>query len=247
MPVTRPYRRTCRQFVDGSYGRGDQAKHIRHARFAEEPEHYIRAFLLLQQDLQRLFEYIEPADRNLSTYSFRTHELLLRSCVEVEANCKAILLENGYGRGSNLTMVDYKKLDATHRLSSYEVIAPVWYGTRGRRRPFENWRSGGSLPWYTAYNNTKHDRHSAFERATFEHVVDAMCGLVAVLAAQFYWHDFGPLTFLITSERPADGSEVAIGDYFRVVFPTDWPTELRYEFAWQALERESDPFQQLTF
>ena len=47
----------------------------------------------MQNDLVRLFEFIEPADENLSTYSYRTHELLIRSCIEAEANFKAILKE----------------------------------------------------------------------------------------------------------------------------------------------------------
>jgi hypothetical protein len=34
-------------------------------------------------------DYVEPADQNLNTYSFRIHELLMRACIEVEANCKA--------------------------------------------------------------------------------------------------------------------------------------------------------------
>ena len=65
-------------------------------RYAQDPEHYVRAYLLLQKDLEELFDYVEPSDQNLNCYSYRTHELLLRACVEVEANCKAILLENGY-------------------------------------------------------------------------------------------------------------------------------------------------------
>jgi hypothetical protein len=62
--------------------------------YASSPEHYVRAFLLIQSDLQRLLEFIEPADLNLDTFSYRVHELFMRSCIEVEANFKAILKEN---------------------------------------------------------------------------------------------------------------------------------------------------------
>ena len=106
MPVTCPYRRTCRQFVDGSYSEGGRWQYMLHPKFAQAPEHYVRAFLLLLKDLQELFDYIEPADKNLHCYSYRIHALLLRACVEVEANCKAILKENGYSKSDNWNMDD---------------------------------------------------------------------------------------------------------------------------------------------
>ena len=91
MGITRPYRRICRQFTEGSYARSGRSRYIEHPKYAKSPEHYVRAFMLLLKDMQELFDYIEPADENLSCYSYRIHELLLRACVEVEANCKAIL------------------------------------------------------------------------------------------------------------------------------------------------------------
>jgi hypothetical protein len=54
--------------------------------------------------------YVEPADKNLECYSYRIHALLLRACIELEANCKAILKENGYSKGGNWKIDDYKKI-----------------------------------------------------------------------------------------------------------------------------------------
>lgn len=105
MGVKRPFRRTCRQFIDNSYANDGKSAYITHEKYAKSPEHYIRAFLLIQKDLHTLFDYIEPSDKNLKTYSYRIHELLLRTCVEIEANCKAILLENGYVK--NRTCLDF--------------------------------------------------------------------------------------------------------------------------------------------
>ena len=223
-------------------------RYTRHPKFALAPAQYIRAFLLIQQDLQRLFEFIEPADENLPAYSFRTHELLLRACVEVEANCKAILTENGYPRNGDLTMNHYRKLNATHHLSSYEVSLPVWNGQSRIRKPFEAWAAGTRLPWYDAYNATKHDRYSVFHQASFEQTIDAVAGLLVVLSAQFHTDDFEPVSYLKTRTGDRyDGTEVGIGGYFQVRFPTDWPQEERYDFHWQLIMNEPDPFDQLTF
>ena len=247
MPINRPYRRTCRQFVDGSYTEGGRWQYMVHPKFAQAPEHYVRAFLLLLKDMQELFDFIEPADVNLSCYSYRIHALLLRACIEVEANCKAILKENGYTKASDMKMDDYKKINTTHRLSSYQVKVPNWSGSKETRSPFFGWSTGGSLPWYQAYNTTKHDRHDEFEEATFEHLLDACCGVLVILSAQFETNDFSPGNTLLAVGGPNDGMESGIGGYFRVKFPNDWPQELRYEFDWQKLQNESDPYQTIDY
>jgi hypothetical protein len=247
MPVNRPYRRTCRQFVDGSYTEGGRWQYMIHPKFAQAPEHYVRAFLLLLKDLQELFDYIEPADKNLLCYSYRVHALLLRACVEVEANCKAILKENGYSRPGDMNMVDYRKIDKTHLLSLYQVKAPNWSGSQGLRKPFLAWSTGGSLPWYQAYNTTKHDRHTEFEEATFEHLIDACCGVLVLLSAQFETNDFSPGNNLLAVGGPDDGMESGIGGYFRVKFPDNWPLDLRYDFDWQAMKNDPDPFQTIDY
>jgi hypothetical protein len=239
MPVNRPYRRTYRPFVHGH----DDAEYISHPKYAKAPEHYVRAFLLLLKDVRELFDYVEPADKNLQCYSYRIHALLLRACVEVEANCKAILIENGYITKKALKMGDYKKINTTHRLSSYKIKIPIWSGSESIREPFSKWTLGGTLPWYEAYNATKHDRYKEFEKATFEHLLDATCGILVLLSAQFETYDFIPGTTSVAAGGTNDGMESGIGDFFRVQFPNDWPDELKYNFNWSSMKNDSDPFE----
>ena len=94
--LDRPYRRTCRQLDNGSYAEGGRYRYIEHPKYARDADKYVRAYLILQQDIQSMFEYIEPADQNKETYSFRIHALFMRICIELEANLRAILIENGY-------------------------------------------------------------------------------------------------------------------------------------------------------
>jgi hypothetical protein len=121
MPVSKPYRRTVRQFVDGHYAQDGKWRYIRHAKFAIEPEHYVRAFAILQKDILELFDFVEPADANLSCYSYRIHELFMRTCIEIEANFKAILTENEYGRSGDWNITDYRKTEPSHLLSGYVI------------------------------------------------------------------------------------------------------------------------------
>lgn len=244
MPVTAPFYRTCRPFASGRYIDGEKWKYILDPRFARDALQFIRAFQLIQKDLLTLFDYIEPADTNKECYSYRTYELLLRTCVEIEANLTAILRENGYGHADNWTMSDYRKINRTHRLSSYQIRLPAWRGEGGLFKPFEAWATGGSLSWYQSYNATKHDRHGEFRKANFEALVGAIAGLAALLSAQFHCQDFDTNTYVVANE-PSGGFETAIGDYFLVKHPTDWPEVDRYDFDWGELKGNPEPFQKL--
>jgi hypothetical protein len=194
--------------------------------------------------LLELFDYVEPAENNKNCYSYRIHALLLRACIEVEANLKAILKEHGYSKSGDWNMGDYKKVNTTHHLSSFQVKVPNWDGENSLRKPFVAWKSGNPLPWYQAYNATKHDRHLEFTQATFEHLLDATCGLLSVLSAQFGTMDFSSSDMLISMPGVHnDGMESGIGSYFRVRFPEDWPEEEKYDFNWHSIMNENDPFQ----
>lgn len=238
MSINRPYFRTCRQFRDGSYAEGGKAKYIELPQYAKNAQHYIRAFILIQKDLLDLFDYIEPADQNLATYSFRIHELLLRACVEVEANFKAILRENGYKKHEkNWNITDYQKIEGSHFLSSYQITIPYWDGKHNTVKPFEEFSSENKLSWYSAYNNTKHDRYENFKSASFKNLISAVAGLLALLSSQFYTRDFSPSnTLLAISDGKNDGTEAGIGEYFRIKFP-DIPFEERYSFDYADIQR----------
>ena len=250
--ISRPYRRTARPLSGGNYIRGASSNttYIGHEKFAREPENYVRAYLLLQNDLKRVFEYVEPADRNVASYSFRIHEILLRACIEVEANCKAVLEENGYSIRSNWTMEDYKKIEASHRLSVFQVRVPNWRGTNNIRTPFASFASAParSPEWYKAYNATKHDRHINFTMANFENAVDAVCGVLTLLVAQFTTHDFDPTSSPFGRGDEGSGFWPAQGSFFTVRFPDDWPEEEHYDLAnWNHTKTQPDPVQQYPY
>jgi len=240
MTIKKPYKRTVRPFTEERIREGGLWAYFYHPDFAEAPEHYVRAFLIILKDFQNLLDYIEPADKNLSTYSFRIHELLLRVCIEIEANCVAILSENGYAKVGNWTMADYKKIYKSHKLSSYEVKLPVWKGTENIRKPYESWKDDESLSWWDGYNKSKHDRHTEFEKATFQNLTDAICGLIVILSAQFKNNDFSPQDWGLSMGGINDGMESSIGGYFRIKYPTDWAEEEKYDFKFSVLEKE-DP------
>jgi len=244
MGLDKPYKRTARQLKDGSYSNSGNSGYIKHPNYADSPEKYIRSFLLIQSDIQKLFEYIEPVDKNKEAYSYRIHELFVRVCIEVEANCKAILRENGYTNKKEKywNMSDYRLIAKTHKLSDYEVVLPRWDGKHGRYKPFSKWAENKKLYWYEYYNGVKHDIHSNFRHANIKNLIEATCGLVALLSAQFLNEDFSPDAGCLSLEGSGDGMESAVGGYFRVKYPS-WDEKNRYDFEWQSIKSEKDLIQ----
>lgn len=258
MALQKPLKRTVRQLTNGTYSNDGHWQYLLHPKFANDPQHYIRAFLLIQEDLQKLFEYVEPCDENSNTISLRIQELLTRVCIEIEANFTAILKENKYSNPGNWNLKnDYSLIEFSHRLSSYKVKFPVWRGENNIRAPFENWATKPSpnwhvLNWYQAYNRSKHDRHLHFDKATFDTLLDAVSGLVILLSSQFMSESYSPnsKSLGIGGSYSYDYDpkmETAIGEYFRVQFPDNWNEDEQYGFKWQDISSLEEPVDKIDF
>jgi hypothetical protein len=244
--------------ANGTYANDGHWLYLLHPKYAIEPQHYIRAFLLIQEDLIKLFEYVEPCDENSDTISLRIQELLTRVCIEIEANFTAILKENNYSNSNNWNLKDdYSLIEFTHKLSSYKIIFPVWRGEKHTYTPFANWatktnKNWHSLNWYQAYNKSKHDRHSHFDKATFDTLLNAVSGLVVLLSSQFMDESYSPnsKTMGLSGNYLYDYNpkmQTAIGDYFRVQYPDNWDESEKYGFNWQDLSLQEEPFEKINY
>lgn len=254
----KPYHRNVRGFIPAKNAGYSSRQYILDPEYAKNAEHYVRAFMLIQNDLESIFEYLEPSDESLKAYSYRIHALLMRTCIEVEANFKAILKENTFRNpgGASLNIHLYRKVDVTHHLSSYEVMLPIWNGAAGLWAPFAPWKiarglsnvSGVRLPWYQAYNASKHDRQDQFKEANFGHLVEAVAALLVLISAQFAKESFSAgLTGLAIGGSERHPMEAATGSLFRIKYPDDWSDDELYDFDWSVLKSEPDRFQKLDY
>jgi hypothetical protein len=213
--------------------------------YAENPRAYIRGFIILQNDIRQIFEYIEPSDQHLIVYSEKIGKLLTSACFEIESNLKAILRENGYQKSSNsMTMSDYCKVELSHRLSKYEVYLPEWTGQRRIVRPFEPWGVDQRLQWYQEYNGYKHDRAKNAPLANFRNLIDAWCGAFVVLSSQFFDSEFSVDAEVIGWQPHfyTDDFNHGIGGYLKVKYPNDWEDHEKYEFSVTAANWNSKDF-----
>jgi hypothetical protein len=168
-----------------------------------------QALLLLIQRLDELLHFVEPSPDTLQTHSHKARELLILACTEVENSWKAYLRIAGIVPAANrdFTTSDYVKLLDPLHLAEFQVSLPRYTDIRPIR-PFEGWTAAQptrSLPWYNAYNKTKHDRSSHFSEATLWHCLQAVAANLALFSVRF-----GPF-------RLAEGSNI-LAAFFKQLF-----------------------------
>lgn len=261
MSFDKPFHRNYRPIKQGENSGYSDWAYIVDKGYAQKPEYYTRAFSIIQEDILKLFEYVEPSDTNTKTYSFRIHELLMRTCIEVETNFKAILRENiftpiykhgskkGRLRSENEWNInDFSIVNKTHHLDSYSVKLPFWKGAKNIRHPFKEWKSKNSLSWYQAYNQAKHDRINNFENANLENLLDAYSGLFVLLSSQFRTESFSTGGYSLggNSNSYYDGS-FGIGGFLMITFPENWNEKEIYEFDWSILAKEKIRFRKIDY
>lgn len=140
----------------------------------------------LLEQLRSICQTVHPSRGTFSTFGHEIRNLLILACTEVEAAWKGVLTTNGVQR-KQFTTSDYVKLCSVLHLTEYSIYFRP-YPWLEPMRPFERWHDGApsqSIPWYFAYNETKHDRENKFSEATLEHAFHAVAACVVMLHAQF--------------------------------------------------------------
>ena len=138
--------------------------------------------------LNRLFEFVYPDTRNLSTFSNEIRNILILACTEFESQIKAILVENSIVANSrHFNTTDYVKIKDHLHLDAFEISINNFPELRDLSpfRGLEATNPTGSLQWYDSYNKTKHDRENEFYTASLINCVNAVLANVVMLAAQY--------------------------------------------------------------
>ena len=217
--------------------------------YAESPYSYTRTFKTLQNELKELFSFVEPADNNRKTFSYRIQQLLIRVCIELETNFKAIMAENKYSRNDQWWNInDYWKINFSHKLSDYKVVMPQWEGKNKEFSPFSEWRISPKLSWYRAFQHTKHNRASKLYEANLGNLMNAFCGLFVVLTAQFKDENYstGPVLMSVSSRNSYYGVNFGIGGMLQAIFP-EWSEEEKYDVEWCDVCESSNRFRKFDY
>jgi hypothetical protein len=142
---------------------------------------------ILIEKLDEVLLYIEPSQTGLSTYSHKCRELLILACTEVENLwAQYMRIANASPVGRVFTTNDYVKLLSPLYLNEYEISCKLVSNTYSVN-PFGNWSPSSptqSLPWYNAYNKTKHDREQYFSEASLENCIHAIAAVIVLFCVR---------------------------------------------------------------
>lgn len=224
-----PFKRCSRPSADGNYF----FDYLDFKEYANNGSQYLAASILIERDFLELCDYIHPSNSNFSTYSHRVHELLLRCGVEVEGNCRAILLENKYTKvdSRNWTARDFKRIEKSHALSEYSVVFSNWHEKDQVFYPFKEWKNQNTPRWYGAYNSLKHRKYEDFSHGNFEMLSNAVAALGVLISAQFQNFPFKPVKYALgIGELRGDNRKETISGLLRIGYPAASCFDETYDF-----------------
>jgi hypothetical protein len=251
MSLLKPYFRIAR-FSDSTLAvDGQLFPYVLDSRYCQERSSLCRAYKILQEDLENLFEYIEPCDANRAAYSHRTFGLMLRVATEFEANCKGLLLANGYSEKSinKWNIQDYWHINKATKLAEYKVLLRSWYPDPLQLQPFSEWQSSTYAPlsWYRAYTDAKHNRDINFSCSNFENIIQAIAELLCIVFSQFNIHSTHPYRSAnLFDPGDASGMQGLEGSIFDIA-PPRWSESESYDFDWSVLKDTPDPYEKFLF
>lgn len=148
-----------------------------------------QALLLLIQRLEELMNFVEPSRNGLQAFSHKGRELLILACTEAENHWRSYFRLAGVGpsSGADFTTRDYVRLLHPLHLVEYKISLPRYAGVPSLR-PFHGWdasRPTKSLPWYDAYNKTKHDRTLHFSESSLWNCLHAVAANVILFSVRY--------------------------------------------------------------
>lgn len=149
------------------------------------------SFYIIQDKFLKIFEYIQPdSPEQMTVYSIQNRLMLIEICTEIESHFKSILKINKYtaldsfDKPTDFMTIDkhYIELLESHRLKDFRIKFLI--SEDKESAPYEEWTKNNAPTWWSAYNKVKHDKGNNLKEASIENIIDAMAGLIAVIAAQ---------------------------------------------------------------
>lgn len=141
---------------------------------------------ILIDKLHEILLFVEPDTNGLQAYGHRIRELLILACTEVE-NSWVSYFRLANQPCSRLSTNDYIKLNEALRLFEYQVSFKN-HPFNIPMRPFGSWNASNptsSLPWYNAYNKTKHNKTESFSCATLDYCFHAIAANIVMFCVRY--------------------------------------------------------------
>jgi hypothetical protein len=245
MSINKPYFRIIKPNRNNEF----YGEYIYDPLYSNDRNSLARAYKLIENDFEKLFEYIEPSDLNLATFSHRTYELFLRACTEFETNCRRILDANSYSGRKVFIIREFHNINKAMALHNYEVIISGWDGQCKILKPFLEWENGYQLFWYQAFNQVKHDRSLHLKEASLNNLLNAVAGLLCILFAQFSFEAINPYNSrTLTYSWNANTNIYFLNDSIFDIRPFNDSSKIeKYDFNWDIISKNEHKFEKFIF
>lgn len=136
--------------------------------------------LSIEHDLEDLSRFVEFDERNFRTFGIEIARLLLACGAETDVVCKQICSNlNAASTAASINSYRAELVSAYPAIPGFEITVPR-FGLS--LRPWDEWQQPNGVPfWWTAYNKTKHHRHSEYERANLKNALNSVAGLFVMV------------------------------------------------------------------
>lgn len=155
-------------------------------------------FLLLEEDLRDILNYIEPCIDNLQAYGPMLAKLLLATGSEIDATFKDLIKVKGTNCQSssnkNSTINDYRRFAQQYLQQEFDQVEIGFSRSQLSSRPWSDWwetvegerqpkEETSSLTWWKAYTDVKHHRLERYNKATLGNTLEAMAALFILIGS----------------------------------------------------------------
>ena len=157
-------------------------------------------FILLEEDVNRIFHYIEPVEENFNAFGPELAKVYLSICSEIDVAFKDLdrLVSSYEDVGWDVVNNIY-----TSRKMIYSRFADQfrnsWIAIDGSEvviNPWSRWwandgeESNDNPEWWISYNDVKHHRLECYSKANLGNVLQSLPGLFVLLSC-VYRYEFG--------------------------------------------------------
>lgn len=136
--------------------------------------------LSIEHDFEELSRFVEFDEKNFGTFGIEIARLLLACGAETDVVCKQVCTNlNAASNAASIGAYRTELIPAYPVIPNFEITIPR-FGLS--LHPWEEWQRPNGVPfWWTAYNKTKHHRHSEYERANLKNALNAVAGLFVMV------------------------------------------------------------------
>jgi hypothetical protein len=146
---------------------------------AQRVEPHWNYLLSVERELEQLSHYVEFDQRNFACFGIEIARILLACGAETDVVCKQLCQYfDPKFQGDNINSYRDLLVKKIPQLPTFEVQLPR-FGLH--LHPWDEWKRRRGVPfWWTAYNKTKHERHTQYHQANLKNALNAVAGLFVV-------------------------------------------------------------------